>query len=316
MHFDLTDLRLLVKVAEANSVTGGAQALFLSVPAASTRIKNLEESVGAKLLFRTPQGVTLTPAGQTFVSHARLVLGQLERLSGDLQEYASGIRGHLRVWASSTAMGEFLPPVLQTFLRQHPDVNVDLRERLSHEIVRAVGEGKVDIGIVSGYERTEALQVIAYRQDRLVLVVPCGHPLTHEANAAFADTLAFDHVGLQEGSALRAFLQRLCDDLHRTLRLRIEVSNFEGACRMIEAGVGVGVMPESAARRHARSLDVRIVALADEWSLRQMHVCVRSLENLPGFARDLVDLLVEDAAASERVNEPGALERRVKTRPI
>lgn len=296
MHFDLTDLRLMVKVAEANSVTGGAQALFLSVPAASTRIKNLEESIGAKLLFRTPQGVTLTPPGQTFVQHARLVLGQLERLRGDLQEYASGIKGHLRVWASATAMGEFLPPVLQTFLRQHPDVNVDLRERLSHDIVRSVGEGKVDVGIVSGYERTEALQVIPYRRDRLVMVLPRGHALASDSAISFADTLDFDQIGLQEGSALRAFLQRLCDDLHRSLKLRIEVSNFEGACRMVEAGVGVSVMPESAARRHAATLDIEIVPLADAWALRQMHVCVRNLETLPQFARDLVELLVADAS--------------------
>jgi DNA-binding transcriptional LysR family regulator len=298
MHFDLTDLRLMVKVAEANSVTGGAQALSLSVPAASTRIKNLEESLGAKLLFRTPQGVTLTPPGQTVVQHARLVLGQLQRLRGDLQEYASGIKGHLRVWASATAMGEFLPPVLQTFLRQHPDVNVDLRERMSHDIVRSVGEGKADVGIVSGYERTEALQVIPYRRDRLVMVLPRAHPLSAERSIAFADSLAYDQIGLQEGSALRAFLQRRCDDLHRSLMLRIEVSNFEGACRMVEAGVGVSVMPESAARRHAEALQIRIVPLTDAWALRQMHVCVRDVETLPGFARDLVDLLVADAALS------------------
>ena len=297
MHFDLTDLRLLVKVAEANSVTGGAEAMHLSVPAASTRIKNLEESIGAKLLFRTPQGVTLTPPGQTFVQHARLVLGQLERLRGDLQEYAKGIKGHLRVWASATAMGEFLPPVLQTYLRRHPDVNVDLRERLSHDIVRLVGEGTIDVGIVSGYERTEALQVIPYRRDRLVLVVPRGHALTAAGAVAFADTLAFDHIGLNEASALRAFLQRICDELHQRLKLRIEVSNFEAACRMVEAGVGVGVMPESAARRHALAMAIEIVPLVDAWSLRQMHVCVRSLEALPAFARDLIELLVEDAAA-------------------
>jgi DNA-binding transcriptional LysR family regulator len=297
MHFDLTDLRLMVSVAEANSVTGGAQASHLSVPAASTRIKNLEESIGAKLMVRTPQGVTLTPPGQAFVHHARLVLGQLERLRGDLQEYAKGIKGHLRVWASATAMGEFLPPVLQTYLRQHPDVNIDLRERLSHDIVRSVGEGKIDVGIVSGYERTEALQVIPYRRDRLVLVVPRGHALTAQSATSFADTLGFDQIGLHEGSALRAFLQRICDELHTGLKLRIEVSNFEGACRMVEAAVGVGVMPESAARRHALTMQIEIVPLADAWSLRQMHVCVRNLEALPGFARDLIALLVEDARA-------------------
>ena len=249
MHFDLTDLRLMVKVAEANSVTGGAEAMHLSVPAASTRIKNLEESLGAKLLLRNSQGVTLTLPGQAVVHHARQVLSQIEHLRSDLQEYAKGVKGHLRVWASATPMGEFLPPVMRTYLRQHPDVNVDLRERLSHDIVRSVGEGKIDIGIVSGYERTEALQVVPYRKDRLVLVVPLGHAPAGAAGIAFADTLGFDHIGLHEGSALRAFLQRICDGLHRHLKLRIEVSNFEGACRMAEAGVGVAVVPESAARR-------------------------------------------------------------------
>lgn len=298
MQFDLTDLRLMVNVAEANSVTGGAQALFLSVPAASTRIKNLEGSLGTKLLFRTPQGVTLTPPGQTLVQHARLVLGQLDRLRGDLQAYASGVKGHLRVWASATAMGEFLPPVLQTFLHRHPDVNVDLRERLSHDIVRSVGDGQADIGIVSGYERTEALEVIPYRRDRLAAVVPHGHALASRSAVDFEDTLAFDHVGLQDGSALRAFLRHRCDLLHRALTLRIEVSNFEGACRMIEAGVGIGVMPESAARRHAQRLRIGIVPLRDAWALRQMHVCVRGVDGLPAFARDLVDLLVADARPS------------------
>ncbi len=120
--------------------------------------------------------------------------------------------------------------------------------------MRSVGEGAIDIGIgiVSGYERTEALEVVPYRRDRLVL-------------------------------------QRICDDLHKRLKLRIEVSSFEGACRMVEAGVGVGVMPESAARRHAQAMQIGIVALADAWSLRQLHVCVRSLQALPGFAGDLVE---------------------------
>ena len=91
VHFDLVDLRLMVRVAEANSLTKGAEASFISLPAASTRIKNLEESIGAKLLNRHSQGVTLTPPGQAFVHRARLVLGQIEHLRGDLQEYASGI---------------------------------------------------------------------------------------------------------------------------------------------------------------------------------------------------------------------------------
>lgn len=205
-RFDLVDLRLMVRVAEANSLTRGAEASHLSLPAASTRIKNLEEDLGLKLLYRTSQGVTLTPPGQAFVQHARTVLAQLEHLSADLQEYAKGIKGHLRVHANTTALGEFLPPVLRGYLLAHPDVNVDLREQLSNDIVRAVTEGRTDIGIVAGLVRTENLETLPYRRDRLVLVVPRGHALAGRAQVAFPDTLEFDHVGLQESSAIHAFI--------------------------------------------------------------------------------------------------------------
>ena len=301
LHFDLVDLRLMVRVAEANSLTRGAEASHISLPAASTRIKNLEENLGLKLLYRTSQGVTLTPPGQAFVQHARTVLAQLEHLSGDLQEYAKGIKGHLRVYANTTALGEFLPPVLKGYLLAHPDVNVDLRERLSHDIVRAVSEGQTDIGIVAGLVRTENLETLPYRRDRLVLVVPGGHALAGRKEVAFAETLDCDHVGLQESSAIHAFLRQVCDQLHRPLRLRIQVGNFEAACRMVEAGVGVAILPESAARRHAQAMAIAIVPLSDPWAVREMKICVRSLDALPAFARDLVDMLVDDARRAASV---------------
>ncbi len=304
MHFDLIDLRLMVRIAESDSLTRGAESSHMSLPSASTRVKNLEESIGVKLLNRTPQGVTLTPAGQALVHHARLVLGQIESLRGDLQEYAKGIKGHLRVFANTTALGEFLPPVLRTYLLSHPDVNIDLKERLSHDIVRAVTEGQIDIGIVAGHVRTENLEVLAYRQDRLALVVPAGHPLAGAPSIAFEQTLDFDHIGLHEASAIHAFLRQVCDGLHRRLPLRIQVGNFEAACRMIEANVGVGILPESAARRHAQSMAIGIVPLRDEWSLRALLICMRKLDALPGFARDLVDLLLADARGAQSPGVP------------
>ena len=299
LPFDLVDLRLMVRIAEADSLTKGAEAAHMSAPAASTRIKNIEESLGVKLLHRSSQGVTLTPPGQALVHHARLVLGQLEHLRTDLQEYARGIRGHLRVHANTTALGEFLPPVLRAYLLAHPDVNVDLQERLSHDIVRAVSEGQTDIGIVAGLVRTENLQVLPYRRDRLVLVVPQGHALAGAAAISFADTLDYDHIGLHESSAIRAFLQQICAGLHRPMQQRIQVSNFEAACRMVEASVGVSILPGSAAHRHALTMGIVIVPLADPWAERAMQIVVRSLDALPAYARELVDLLVEDARQAQ-----------------
>ncbi|VTU28910.1 LysR family transcriptional regulator [Variovorax sp. PBL-E5] len=303
MHFDLVDLQLIVHIAETGSLTKGAQALHISVPAASTRIKNLEESFGVKLFYRTSQGVTLTPPGDALVHHARLLRGQVDHLRGDMLEYAKGVKGHLRVFANTTAM-EFLPAVLRTYLRTHPDINIDLKEHLSHDVVKAVGEGQTDIGIVAGDVRTEKLHVIPFRTDRLVLVVPAGHALADSQGVYFEETLELQHIGLHEGAAIHGFLRRICEALNRPFPLRIQVGNFESACRMIEAATGVGVMPHAVAMRHAQRLDIRAVPLRDEWALRELKICVRSLASLPAFARDLMDLLAADAATARDGDAP------------
>ncbi|MFM0039952.1 LysR substrate-binding domain-containing protein [Paraburkholderia strydomiana] len=294
MHFDLVDLKLFIHIAEASSLTRGAERAHLSLPAASTRIKNLEEQVKVKLLSRTSQGVTLTAPGETLLLHARRVFQQLEKLTGDLQEYAQGVKGHVRVFANTTAMSEFLPAVLRTYLVNHPDVYVDMHERLSPDIVKAVQEGTVDIGIVAGNVRTEGLEVMPYRRDRLVLATALSHPLAQHRKIDFGATLEYDFIGPPEASAIYGFLKRASADLQRVMRWRIQVSNFEAACRMIEANIGIGVLPEGTARRHAQTMALRIIPLTDEWAVRKLQICVADRQALPLFARKLVDLLVAD----------------------
>jgi DNA-binding transcriptional LysR family regulator len=305
IHFNLTDLRLFVYIAEENSLTRAAVRAHMSLPAASVRIKNLEDMIGTRLINRDTVGITLRPPGQALLRHARLVLAQLENLRSDMQEYAQGIKGHVRIFANTTATAEFLPAVLRSFLVSHPDVNIDLREHLSNDVVRAVSEGGADIGIAAGSVRSEGLQVIPYREDRLVVATAPGHPLASRDNVDFADTLQYEYIGLYEGSVIHSFVHQAAGPQTKSLKTRIQVSNFDSVCRMIEANVGIGILPESAAQRHARSLDLKILRLNDEWAMRRLIICVRNLDALPGFARELVELLVADAEASHGWRESG-----------
>jgi DNA-binding transcriptional LysR family regulator len=305
IHFNLTDLRLFVYIAEENSLTRAAVRAHMSLPAASVRIKNLEDMIGTRLLNRDTVGITLRPPGQALLRHARLVLAQLENLRSDMQEYAQGIKGHVRIFANTTATAEFLPAVLRSFLVSHPDVNIDLREHLSNDVVRAVSEGGADIGIAAGSARSEGLQVIPYREDRLVVATAPGHPLASRGNVDFADTLQYEYIGLYEGSVIHSFVHQAAGPQTKSLKTRIQVSNFDSVCRMIEANVGIGILPESAAQRHARSLGLKILRLNDEWAMRRLIICVRDLDALPGFARELVELLVADAEASHGWREGG-----------
>ncbi|HUG60187.1 MAG TPA: LysR substrate-binding domain-containing protein, partial [Candidimonas sp.] len=274
MHFDLTDMQLMVNVAGAQSMTKGAERSFLSLPAASNRVKNLESHLGTALFYRNSQGVTLTPSGEAFVRHARVVLRQLEHLRGDIQEYASGVKGRVRVYANTTAMNEFMPNILANYLAAHPDVNVELRERLSYLVVKAVADGTADIGITAHAGGGENIEFLPYRTDRLVLVTHKEHALAANNSVDFDETLVYDYVGLSEASAIHAFLLQAADDLGRVLRFRVEVSNFEAVCRMIAAHVGIGVIPETAARRYVKDLPLQIISLNDAWALRRLHICV------------------------------------------
>lgn len=293
-HFDLTDLQLIVNIGDASSLTRGAEKSHLSLPAASNRVKNLEDHFGTRLFHRNSQGVTLTPSGEAFLRHARLVLRQIDHLRGDIHEYARGIKGQVRMLANTTAMTEFMPAVLSRFLASHPDVTVELRERLSYLVIKAVSEGSADIGIVAGKPASSELEYIPYREDRLVLVTPLEHALSELSEVAFSDTLAYEYVGLSEWSAIHAFLIQAADKLGYPFRFRVEVGSFEAVCRMIEAEVGIGVVPELVAKRYAQRLNIKIVRLSDEWSERKLQICVRNLQQLPSFTRDLVNMLIED----------------------
>lgn len=300
-NFDLIDLQLLVNVAEEQSLTKGAERTYLSLSAASLRIKMFEQHLGIKLLYRTKQGATLTPPGRTLLHHSRIILGQLETLRGDLHEYASGLKGHVRLFANATSISSSLPTVLRRYLSIYPNVDVDLRERLSDDSVRAILDGRADIAIVAGDTPAQGLELVPYGTERLALVVSAEHPLAGRKRVSFAETMDFNYVGLEEGSALSKFLSKQAHDLRRKLNFRIQVGSFEAICRMVEADIGIGIVPESAARRYAEVMPIGIVWLSDAWSARDSMICVRSLASLPVFVQKLVAMLA-DAKTTAKVS--------------
>jgi len=159
MHFDLTDLRVFIAVTEENSFTAGADRAHLSVPSASTRIKNLEQNMGSKLLVRGGTGLTLTPAGATFLHHAQRVLEATTALCESLADYTAGTRGTVAIAANTTAASEFLPHDVRAFLSTHPSINIALKEQGHDDILRAVIDAKVDIGVVVGTVHSVSLDV-------------------------------------------------------------------------------------------------------------------------------------------------------------
>jgi molybdate transport repressor ModE-like protein len=296
MRFDLVDLRLFGRVVEAGSITHGAAQAGLTLASASERIRLMEESLGAPLLERHRRGVRSTPAGAALAYHAQVVIQQLGRMRGELSEYAEGLRGRVRLFANTTAAAEFLPVALAAFLSLHPQIDIDLEEHSSREIVRAIAGNLADIGIVGDeVNPAKELQTFPFAEDRLVLIAPRDLAVSYLRTIAFRDALAYDHVGLPAGNALQDQMEDHAARAGHRLKLRVRLPDFDALCRAVGAGVGVAVLPATAARRYQRSAAIRIIPLVDTWAPRRLTICVRSLETLPPHGKKLVEHLCAQA---------------------
>ena len=288
MRFDLVDLKLFCEVVDAGSITGGAERSALALAAASTRIRNMEQALGAPLLSRSRQGIAAPPAGLTLLKHARAILAQSALLREDLGSYAGGFSGEVRLLANTNALTEFLPEALSRFLADHPQVSVNLEERLSDEIVGLIAEGAGDVGIVAGTGDVGRLETFPFRTDRFVVVTGAGHPLASRSSVTFADVLDCDIVGLDRASSLQRFLASKAAREGKPLRLRVQLRSFDAVCRLVECGVGVGIVPQTTAARAAKTMALGVVGLSDDWALRELTICVRGMNELRPYARELV----------------------------
>src|ERR1700733_1700719 len=295
MRFDLADLSLFRHVVEAGSIPHGAERAHLALAAASTRIRNMEDALGVSLLTRGRAGVTLTPAGRTLLQHARSILRQAERLHEDLGAYGGGLAGQIRVLSNTNALTEFLPEAASSFLSPHPTLRIHLEERLSDEIVGLIAEGVADLGVIAGTVDAGGLEIYPFRRNRFVLVVARDHPLAkrakNAAKIAFEDVLNQDFVGLDRASAIQRFLATKAVRIGRPLRLRVQLRSFDAVCRLVEGKISVGIMPETTARRVSKTMAIKAINLSNPWAVRDLPICVKNREELPTYARQLVEHL-------------------------
>jgi DNA-binding transcriptional LysR family regulator len=288
MHFDLTGLRLFLAVIQAGSITHGAAEAHLSLPAASERLRGMELAGGVKLLERGRRGVAPTEAGDALAHHARLILRQMEYMQGELGEYAKGIRATIRLLANTAAITEFLPDRLGPWLAAHRRIDVDLKERQSSEIVKAISAGLADIGIISDAVDSSGLEHRPFAVDRLVVVVPRSHPLATARKIAFADILQHEFVGLAEGSALQDYIEAQAARTGTKLKFRMRVRTFEGICRLAGHNVGLGIVPETTARRCQRPMSLASLRLTEAWATRHLKICFRSEDEISPIASDMI----------------------------
>jgi DNA-binding transcriptional LysR family regulator len=290
-RIDLTTLRLFIAVCEEQNLTRAANREGIAASAVSKRMNDFELAFGVTLFKRLSKGMALTPAGEALLHHARVTLLNVEKIAVELSEYSQGVRGHVRMLANLSAIVQFLPEDLSRFFSAHELLRIDLQERPSGQVVRGIEEGAAEIGICSGEADARSLETFHYRTDHLVVVVRPDHPLAARETIQFGDTLDFDHVGLHAASSIYLRSQYAATQAGKSMRLRINVPGFDAVCRMVQANMGVGLIPDRAFEVIGAGMGLRSIRLRDDWARRELRIVVRDAAHLSSTGRLVLDHL-------------------------
>ncbi|ELC7364112.1 LysR family transcriptional regulator [Stenotrophomonas maltophilia] len=288
MRMDIADLRLFLAIAEAGSITAGAAQANLALASASERLRTIEADAGTPLLNRHPRGVSLTEAGAALAHHARLILQQQTQLRSELQAFAHGARGTLHLYANTAALTNYLPSRLAPWLAERPRLHVELLERTSPEVVRAISAGQAEAGIISDAVDAAGLQQHVVAEDPLVMLLPADHRLASKRSVTFADVVGETFVALADGNALQTYIEDQARDIGRRLDVRIRMKTFEGVCIMVGHGIGVGIVPRTIAHQHRRSTHTVGIGLSDAWAQRRLCACFAEWAQLSPAMRSLL----------------------------
>ncbi len=295
LRHDMTSLRLFVAVCEFRSLSRAAESLNLALSAASRRLKLMEDEVGAPLVKRLPHGFEPTAAGFSVFRYAQMVLHLGDQLSASIADLQSGVRGRVRVFASSSALVQRLAADLAAFAKEHPDIRIDLEERPTADTLEALERKSADIGVIVRGVPLPGLTSFAYSKDRLAVAVNPANPLAQRASVTLSDLLDEDFVALEIGTAVHRLVDEKARALGSILRLRVQVRSFEVMCQMVAHGLGIGILPEGALRPLAEALGIALVRLDEPWAVRDIDVVI-STGSEPNRATHLLLQALRDKA--------------------
>lgn len=291
MKLDPVSLRLFVSVIEEGTIAAAARREHIAAAAVSKRLSELEALLDAQLLVRSNKGITPTAAGVSLLYLARSALNNLNDIVVQMRDYSHGLRGSVQVLANISAITQFMPALIRSFMDRYPLIDIALQERESLAITQAVAQNQADIGIFTRLPHGTDVEVYRFREDKLVLLVPENHPLAGRDSVRFEDALDEPFVALRSGTHLNFQLIKAANDVGRSLKIRMEVSNYDALGLMVQAGIGLGVMPLGSVGLYNLA-NTCTVDLDEPWARRELSLCVRSREGLSSAARLFFDHLL------------------------
>lgn len=281
MRLDFFDLQLFLNIVDTGSLTKGAEHSSISLQAASERIKKLEQSFNVHLFTRHSSGVKLTLAGQAFAEQAQILIRQSVQLQQTMLHFAQDTHTEMTLWCNSSAQSEYLPLLLPQYLVDNPNIQIDLKEAETQDIITALQNGTAQLGLISSFFPAEQLQTLEFADDPLVLICPNGHELSTRTQLALAEILQQPFVGLMQYHSLQQSIEAQAKSLNCAIQYRLRLPNFAAIAQVVANGVGVAIMPKRAARRLKQHYAFKDIELIGAWANRKLLLAAQNFDQLP-----------------------------------
>jgi DNA-binding transcriptional LysR family regulator len=246
MNFDLADLRAFLAVADMGSFRAASDNLHLSQSAVSRRVDKLEDALGIELFSRTTRRVELTTIGRTFVHRARNVINEMESALLGIADVAERMSGEVTIACVPSAVDYFLPSVIGEFHRLYPRIRVRLIDESSAAILLAVAQGEADFGLTYIGTQEPDIQFEPLLEERFVVACPVGHTLAKRKRLTWKDLAAHECISLAQGSGNRFLIDQALAHLEPKPQWFCEVRHVPALVSLVEAGLGLGVVPSLA----------------------------------------------------------------------
>jgi DNA-binding transcriptional LysR family regulator len=311
-----SQIAAFVEVARRRSVSRAAEALFVTQPALTARLQGLERNLGARLFVRTPRGMKLTEAGESFLPYAVRALDSLTDGRMQVNALERGGAGRLAIGAAPAVSTYVLPGLLKRFAQSHPRVEVRVRTGHSEEMLELVLREQVDVGLVRALQHRDISSTPLY-EDRLILVVDPEHPFAASGGIRLAEISGQQLILFDRTSSYHELTSALFRRAGISPNGVMELDNIDAAKKMVEQGFGVALLPHTSVADELAAGTLAEVAVQDAEPVRREIVAIRRRDAGPATGTVGAFLDTFGAARAELTEWPrrsGAAPRRAGAR--
>ncbi|MDF9761449.1 MULTISPECIES: selenium metabolism-associated LysR family transcriptional regulator [Peribacillus] len=288
-------LKVFVTVIEQKNFSKAGDILNLSQPGVSLHIKNLENELGTKLIYRSPKQVQITEPGKILYRHAKQMLDHYETAIREINEFNNVVSGTMKIGASFTIGEYYLPKVLAEFAAQYPMVDIQIIISNSNEVIQGIRSNKLDIGLIEGETDYKDIDVRPFMNDEMIVVVPPVHPLSQ--TDIIEGTLLQNQTWVlrEQGSGTRTYSDKLLSSLELNIKKTFIFTSIQGVKEAVMAGLGIALLSRLTVQKELKSNELKTFHLKNEPIIRPFSI-VKKLDFEASKAMDLFLRKVEDFA--------------------